>query len=39
MIRNVVFDIGGVLLRLRYQPFIDYLAARIDTLNRKLEKR
>ena len=27
MIRNVVFDIGGVLLRLRYQPFIDYLAA------------
>ena len=26
MIRNVVFDIGGVLLRLRYQPFIDYLA-------------
>ncbi len=27
MIRNVVFDIGGVLLRLRYQPFIDYLAS------------
>ena len=27
MIRNVVFDIGGVLLRLRYQPFIDYLVA------------
>lgn len=27
MIRNVVFDIGGVLLRLRYQPFIEYLAA------------
>ena len=26
MIRNVVFDVGGVLLRLRYQPFIDYLA-------------
>jgi len=25
LIRNVVFDIGGVLLRLRYQPFIDYL--------------
>jgi FMN phosphatase YigB (HAD superfamily) len=25
MIRNVVFDIGGVLLRLRYQPFIEYL--------------
>jgi hypothetical protein len=21
LIRNVVFDIGGVLLRLRYQPF------------------
>jgi len=27
LIRNVVFDIGGVLLRLRYQPFIDYLVA------------
>jgi FMN phosphatase YigB (HAD superfamily) len=27
MIRNVVFDVGGVLVRLRYQPFIDYLAA------------
>ncbi len=26
MIRNVVFDVGGVLLRLRYQPFIEYLA-------------
>jgi len=26
VIRNVVFDVGGVLLRLRYQPFIDYLA-------------
>ena len=26
LIRNVVFDIGGVLVRLRYQPFIDYLA-------------
>ena len=26
MIRNVIFDIGGVLLRLRYQPFIEYLA-------------
>jgi 2-haloacid dehalogenase len=25
MIRNVVFDIGGVLLRLRYQPFVRYL--------------
>jgi len=27
MIRNVVFDIGGVLVRLRYQPFIEYLVA------------
>jgi len=27
MIRNVVFDIGGVLVRLRYQPFIEYLAS------------
>ena len=26
MIRNVVFDVGGVLVRLRYQPFIDYLS-------------
>jgi 2-haloacid dehalogenase len=26
MIRNVVFDIGGVLLNLRYEPFIRYLA-------------
>jgi FMN phosphatase YigB (HAD superfamily) len=25
-IRNVVFDVGGVLLRLRYEPFIRYLA-------------
>jgi 2-haloacid dehalogenase len=25
LIRNVVFDVGGVLLRLRYQPFIEYL--------------
>lgn len=34
MIRNVVFDIGGVLLRLRYQPFIEYLAgAGIDMSN------
>ena len=34
MIRNVVFDIGGVLLRLRYQTFIDYLAgAGIDMTN------
>ncbi|HVN42180.1 MAG TPA: HAD family phosphatase [Steroidobacteraceae bacterium] len=27
MVRNIVFDVGGVLLRLRYQPFIDYLAS------------
>jgi 2-haloacid dehalogenase len=27
MIRNVIFDVGGVLVRLRYQPFIDYLTA------------
>jgi 2-haloacid dehalogenase len=27
MIANVVFDVGGVLVRLRYQPFIDYLVA------------
>jgi 2-haloacid dehalogenase len=34
LIRNVVFDIGGVLLRLRYQPFIEYLAgAGIDMTN------
>ena len=34
MIRNVVFDIGGVLLRLRYQSFIDYLSgAGIDMTN------
>jgi 2-haloacid dehalogenase len=26
MIRNVVFDVGGVLLELRYEPFIRYLA-------------
>jgi 2-haloacid dehalogenase len=26
LIRNVVFDIGGVLLRLRYRPFIEYLS-------------
>ena len=25
MIRNVVFDVGGVLLNLRYEPFIHYL--------------
>jgi 2-haloacid dehalogenase len=34
MIRNVIFDIGGVLLRLRYQAFIEYLAgAGIDMTN------
>jgi len=34
VIRNVVFDIGGVLLRLRYQSFIGYLAgAGIDMTN------
>ncbi len=34
VIRNVVFDIGGVLLRLRYQPFIEYLGgAGIDMTN------
>jgi len=34
VIRNVVFDIGGVLLRLRYQTFIEYLAgAGIDMTN------
>jgi len=27
MIQNVVFDVGGVLVRLRYQPFIKYLQA------------
>jgi FMN phosphatase YigB (HAD superfamily) len=27
MIRNVVFDVGGVLLELRYEPFIRYLAS------------
>jgi 2-haloacid dehalogenase len=26
VIRNVVFDVGGVLVQLRYQPFIRYLA-------------
>jgi FMN phosphatase YigB (HAD superfamily) len=25
MIRNVVFDVGGVLLELRYEPFVRYL--------------
>jgi FMN phosphatase YigB (HAD superfamily) len=25
MIRNVVFDVGGVLVRLRHQPFVQYL--------------
>jgi 2-haloacid dehalogenase len=34
MIHNVIFDIGGVLLRLRYQAFIEYLAgAGIDMTN------
>jgi len=34
MIRNIVFDVGGVLVRLRYQPFIDYLGeAGIDMSN------
>jgi FMN phosphatase YigB (HAD superfamily) len=34
LIRNVIFDIGGVLLRLRYQAFIEYLvAAGIDMTN------
>jgi FMN phosphatase YigB (HAD superfamily) len=34
MINNVIFDIGGVLLRLRYQAFIAYLAgAGIDMSN------
>ena len=28
MIHNVVFDIGGVLVRLRYQPFVRYLQDR-----------
>jgi FMN phosphatase YigB (HAD superfamily) len=26
VIRNIVFDVGGVLLELRYEPFIRYLA-------------
>jgi HAD superfamily hydrolase (TIGR01509 family) len=26
VIRNVVFDVGGVLVRLRYQGFIDYMS-------------
>ena len=26
MIRNVVFDVGGVLVRLHYEPFIRYLS-------------
>jgi FMN phosphatase YigB (HAD superfamily) len=31
VIRNVVFDVGGVLVRLRYDPFIAYLdAAGVD---------
>jgi 2-haloacid dehalogenase len=27
MIRNVVFDVGGVLVHLRYQPFMRYLSS------------
>ena len=26
MIRNVVFDVGNVLVKLHYQPFVGYLA-------------
>ena len=34
MIRNIVFDVGGVLVRLHYQPFIRYLGdAGIDMTN------
>ncbi len=34
MIRNVVFDIGGVLVRLRYERFVDYLGrAGVDMSN------
>jgi FMN phosphatase YigB (HAD superfamily) len=34
MIRNIVFDVGGVLVRLRYQPFVDYLdRAGVDMSN------
>jgi 2-haloacid dehalogenase len=34
MIRNIVFDVGGVLVHLRYQPFIRYLGdAGIDMSN------
>jgi FMN phosphatase YigB (HAD superfamily) len=34
LIRNVVFDIGGVLVRLRYQGFVQYLVdAGIDMTN------
>lgn len=34
MIRNIVFDVGGVLVRLHYQPFIRYLGeAGIDLSN------
>ena len=34
MIKNIVFDVGGVLVRLQYQPFIRYLgAAGIDMSN------
>jgi 2-haloacid dehalogenase len=27
LIRNIVFDVGGVLVRLHYQPFVSYLGA------------
>lgn len=38
MIRNVVFDVGGVLVRLRYQPFVEYLAAAgVDMFDRPHE--
>jgi FMN phosphatase YigB (HAD superfamily) len=34
MIRNIVFDVGGVLVRLHYQPFVRYLGdAGIDMSN------
>jgi FMN phosphatase YigB (HAD superfamily) len=34
LIRNIVFDVGGVLVRLHYQPFVRYLGeAGIDMTN------
>lgn len=34
MIKNIVFDVGGVLVRLQYQPFVRYLGeAGIDMSN------